>query len=563
MACSAERAGKSPPGLATYGPMKPMDPRAPFPPWTWDIPEHFNIAVACTDAHLGTPVATRPAVIVDDDQHGISQLDYATLADRTDRFAQLLRDLGIDAGERVLIRLPNCLDYPVAFLGAMKRGAVPVPTSMMLTEEELLYVARDAGVRVLITETTTWTRMHPALAREPALGHVLLAGDDHDQGPPAASALPLGPAFAAVTCTSPPHPTRADDPAYLVYTSGTTGYPKGVLHAHRALLGRQPASVYWFDFAPEGDRVLHAGKYNWTYTLGTGLTDPLYRGHTTIVHEGTSTTADLWPRLLARHAATTFIAVPTIYRQILQKTRASRADVPALRHCMSAGEHLSDEVLAAWRERFGLEVYEGLGMSECSYYMCQTHARPVRPGSAGFMQPGHAIELLDPTTLAKVATDAEGMLCIHKSDPGLMLRYWNRPDETAACFRGGWFLTGDYARRDAEGYIWFLGRKDDLINSFGYRISPHEVDRVLKDHVEVADAAAVGEEVAPGKVLVVAYVTLRPGSTLSPEALVAYAETRLASYKAPRIVYLVDELPRTRNGKVLRRALTPALARAR
>ena len=549
--------------------MQPMEPREPFPPWTWDIPEYFNIAVACTDAHLGTEIATRPAVIVDDDHHGISQLDYATLADRTDRFAQLLRDLGVGAGERVLIRLPNCLDYPVAFLGAMKRGAVPVPTSMMLTEEELLYVARDSGARVLVTEATTWARMHAVLLREPALLHILLAGDD--PGDAATPALSFKSALAAVTRTSPTHPTRADDPAYLVYTSGTTGYPKGVLHAHRALLGRQPSSVYWFNFrssregAAGGDRVLHAGKYNWTYTLGTGLTDPLYRGHTTIVHEGTSkaAAADLWPRLIARHTATTFIAVPTIYRQILQKTRAGRADVPTLRHCMSAGEHLSDEVLAAWRERFGLEVYEGLGMSECSYYMCQTHARPVRPGSAGFIQPGHAIELLDPATLAPVATEAEGMLCIHKRDPGLMLGYWNRPDETAACFRGGWFLTGDYARRDGDGYIWFLGRKDDLINSFGYRISPHEVDRVLKDHAEVADAAAVGEEVAPGKVLVVAYVTLRPGSALSPEALIAYAETRLASYKAPRIVYLVDELPRTRNGKVLRRALSPALARDR
>ncbi|HEX2570825.1 MAG TPA: acyl-CoA synthetase [Polyangia bacterium] len=537
-----------------------MTPWEPFPPWTWDIPEHFNIAVACTDAHLGTAAASRPAVIVDDDRHGQSQLDYATLADRTGRFAQLLRDLGVDAGERVLIRLPNCLEYPVAFLGAMKRGAVPVPTSMMLTEEELLYVARDAGARVLVTEPATWARMHAMLGREPALAHVLLVGDG--AAAPALPALPFEAALAAVTRPSAPHPTRADDPAYLVYTSGTTGYPKGVLHAHRALLGRQPSSVYWFDFAPGGDRVLHAGKYNWTYTLGTGLTDPLYRGHTTIVHEGTSEAA-LWPRLLARHAATTFIAVPTIYRQILQKTRAGRADVPALRHCMSAGEHLSDEVLAAWRERFGLEIYEGLGMSECSYYMCQTRSRPVRPGSAGFIQPGHAIELLDPATLAPVPPNTEGMLCIHRSDPGLMLRYWNRPDETAACFRSDWFLTGDYARRDDEGYIWFLGRKDDLINSFGYRISPHEVDRVLKDHPEVADAAAVGEEVAPGKVLVVAYVTLRPGGTLPPEALIAYAETRLASYKAPRIVYLVDELPRTRNGKVLRRALTPALARAR
>ena len=142
-------------------------------------------------------------------------------------------------------------------------------------------------------------------------------------------------------------------------------------------------------------------------------------------------------------------------------------DVPTLRHCMSAGEHLSDEVLAAWRDRFGIDIYEGLGMTECSYYLCQTRSRPIRPGSAGFVQPGHDVKLLDPTTWHDVGPNEEGMLCIPRDDPGLMLGYWNRPDETAACFHGEWFLTGDYARRDADGYLWFLGRRDDLINTFG------------------------------------------------------------------------------------------------
>jgi acetyl-CoA synthetase len=393
------------------------------------------------------------------------------------------------------------------------------------------------------------------------LRHVLLTGDA--PAPPTRIApLRLDAALATAKPDPAVHPTRADDPAYLVYTSGTTGYPKGVLHAHRALLGRQPSSTYWFDFLPDGDRVLHAGKFNWTYVLGTGLMDPLYRGHTAILHEG-ATDATLWPRLIARHGATTFIGVPTIYRQILQKTRFGARDVPTLRHCMSAGEHLSAEVLAAWRERFGVDVYEGLGMTECSYYLCQTRSRPIRPGSAGFAQPGHDVKLLDPATWREVGVDEEGMLCIPRDDPGLMLRYWNRPEETAAAFHDRWFLTGDYARRDADGYLWFLGRRDDLINSFGYRVSPHEVERVLKDHPDVADAAALGEEIAADKVLVVAYVVPRPGGDVGADALLAYGRQRLAAYKAPRIVYLVDELPRTRNGKLQRRALAPTLARAR
>jgi acetyl-CoA synthetase len=533
----------------------------PFPPWRWDIPERFNIGVACTDAHLGTPVAARFAVIVDRDGAGDEEVTFAHLAERTSRFAQLLRELGCAAGDRVLIRLPNCIAYPTAFLGAIKRGAIPVPTSTLLTADEVRYLASDSGAVVLVTDRPTWAAMHAMLEQEPALREVILV----DEGP-RVSALRLGvrdlaPALAHVDAFEAPHPTRADDPAYLVYTSGTTGYPKGVLHAQRALLGRQPSSEYWFDFDPRGDRVLHAGKYNWTYVLGTGLMDPLYRGHTTIVHEG-ATDATLWPARIARHRATVFIGVPTIYRQILQKTARGRADVPTLRHCMSAGEQLSAEVLAAWRERFGLELYEALGMTECSYYLCETRSRPIRPGSAGFVQPGHDVRVLDPDTLREVGTGVEGMLCIRRTDPGLMLRYWNQPEETAACFRGEWFLTGDYARIDQDGYVWFLGRRDDLINTFGYRVSPHEVERVLKSHPDVADAAAAGETVGREKILVVAYVVPR-AATLTADAVLAWAHERLASYKAPRIVYLVDDLPRTRNGKILRRELRPEHSRAR
>jgi acyl-coenzyme A synthetase/AMP-(fatty) acid ligase len=534
----------------------------PFVPWVWDIPERFNIGVACTDAHLGTPVAARPAVIVDDDQTGVSQLTYAELAAATSRVAELLRTLGVAPGERVLLRLPNCLAYPTVFLGAMKHGAIPVPTSSLLTAEELLHVLTDSGASVLVTDKPSWAAMHAPLAGVRSLAHVILVGPGEvaaSSGPPA---LELEPALAAIHRWGAPHPARAEDPAYLVYTSGTTGYAKGVLHAHRALLGRQPSSRYWFDFRPDGDRVLHSGKFNWTYVLGTGLMDPLYRGHTAIVHEG-ATDATLWPTLIARHAATTFIGVPTVYRQMIQKTAVRGRDLPSLRHCMCAGEPLSPELLEAWRARIGLDIHEALGMTECSYYLCQTKERPIRAGSVGFPQPGHDVKLLDPETWREVGPGEEGMLCVPRTDPGLLLRYWNRPEETAAVFHGDWFLTGDYARRDADGYLWFVGRRDDLINSFGYRVSPFEIERVLRDHTEVADAAAIGEEVAPGKVLVVAYVTPQPGSALDADALLGYGRRRLAAYKAPRIVYLVDELPRTRNGKVLRRALTPARARSR
>ena len=528
-----------------------------FPPWVWSIPERFNIGAACTDAHLGTDIANRTAVIVDDDNAGVREFTFRELAEQTSRFAQVLRNLGIDAGERVLIRLPNCLEYPVVFLGALKRGAIPVPTSPLLTHEEIVYLIRDSGAVAIVTDRATWDAMHATLQRLDHLTHVLTVGDAPPGGSETRPSLvDVARALAATSRHDPPHPTRAEDPAYLVYTSGTTGYPKGVLHAHRALLGRQPSSDYWFDFRPDGDRVLHSGKYNWTYVLGTGLMDPLYRGHTAIVHEG-SNDASVWPPLIAKHRATIFIGVPTLYRHIIQRTRFERDDVPTLRHCMCAGEALTDEVLAAWRQRFGLDIYEGLGMTECSYYLCQTKSRPIRPGSAGFAQPGHDVKLLDPATWREVAPGEEGMLCVPRDDPDLMLCYWNQPNDTAAMFHDGWFLTGDYARRDADGYIWFLGRKDDLINSFGYRVSPYEIERVFAEHPDIAEVAAIGAEVEHGKVLVAAYVVRRPGVSVTADDLVEYGRQHLASYKAPKIVHLVDALPRTRNGKVLRRALKP------
>jgi len=522
--------------------------------WQWDVPEHFNIGVACTDAHVGTPVADETAMIVEDDTVGTSRATFAELADASSRFAQLLRHLDVGLGERVLIRLPNSLAYPIAFLGAMKRGAIAVPTSTLLVAEEVRYLAQDSGAAVLVTHKSMWPDLAPALGDVEGLRHVILAGT----GPLPAQPLggcalhDLDAELATIADVEPPHPTRADDPAYLVYTSGTTGHPKGVLHAHRAMIGRRPAATHWFDFQP-GDRIMHSGKFNWTYVLGSGLMDPLYNGLTVIVHEGRND-ATLWPTLIARHGCTVFIGVPTIYRQIIQKTGYTKQDLPTLRHCMSAGEHLSDEMLAAWRERFGMDVYEAIGMSEISYYLSQNKFHPIRPGSAGFPQPGHDVHLLD-EDLQEVPAGEEGVICIRDDDPGLFLRYWNLPEETAKHRHDGWFLTGDYARRDAEGYFWFIGRRDDIINTFGYRVSPHEVERVMKTHPDVADCVAIGEDIDKDKTLVAACVVLHPGATATEADLLAFGEQHLAGYKRPKRIHLMTDYPRTKNGKVIRSQL--------
>ncbi|MBZ4200990.1 MAG: acyl-CoA synthetase [Methylotenera sp.] len=534
-----------------------------FPDWQWAVPKHFNIGAACTDKHLHTPIAQTVAMVVEDDALGTSQMTFAELASRTDQFAQLLRNSGVAAGDRVLIRLPNSLDYPIAFLGTMKRGGVSVPTSTLLTAEEVAYLAKDSGASVLVTDKAAWPALQDHLSNLPNLKQVFLSGVGEIQPHASLNVRDLSQQLAAITQCEGNHPTAADDPAYLVYTSGTTGYPKGVLHAHRALIGREPAAKYWFNFSEQTqDRIMHSGKFNWTYVLGTGLMDPLYLGKTVIVHEGKND-ADLWTRLIAKHAATIFVGVPTIYRQIIQKSTAGQADVPSLRHCMSAGEHLSDEVLQQWRGRFGRDIFEAVGMSEFSYYLSQSVFRPIRAGSAGFPQPGHAIQLLNPDTLGPVPTGEEGMICVPDTDPGLFLRYWNLDEETVKYKHDGWFFTGDYARYDDDGYIWFLGRKDDIIKSFGYRVSPYEIERVYKSHPAVADCAAVGEALEKDKLLVVTYVILQPDASVTADELLAFGKQHLAAYKTPKTVYLTKDFPRTKNGKILRKDINNSIAYAK
>lgn len=535
-----------------------------FPDWEWNIPTYFNIGVACSDKHLGTAQADNIAMIVEDDTLGTSIITFAELAHKTDQFAQLLRNLNVKAGDRVLIRLPNSLDYPIAFLGAMKMGAISVPTSTLLTAEEVAYLAKDSGASVLVTDAKAWVGMEAQLAEclpdMPNLKHILLS-QTADITPHAdLNVLSLEKALSDISQFDAAYHTKADDPAYLVYTSGTTGYPKGVLHAHRALLGRQPAAQYWFNYSDTAnDRIMHSGKFNWTYVLGTGLMDPLYLGKTVIVHEGKND-AITWLNLIKKHQATIFIGVPTIYRQILQKTTATNQDIPSLRHYMSAGEHLSDEVLSQWRERFQSDIYEAVGMSEFSYYLSQSKFRPIRPGSAGFPQPGHHIKLLNPDTLEEVQVGEEGMISVPLNDPGVFLNYWNLDQETAKYKHDDYFFTGDYAKYDVDGYIWFLGRKDDIIKSFGYRVSPYEIERVYKGHPDVADCAAIGEEIEKDKLLVVIYVILKPDAVTSPDELLAFGKQHLAAYKTPKTIYLVKDLPRTKNGKILRKNINNSIA---
>jgi acyl-coenzyme A synthetase/AMP-(fatty) acid ligase len=306
----------------------------------------------------------------------------------------------------------------------------------------------------------------------------------------------------------------------------------------------------WYGLGAD-DRVLHAGAFNWTYTLGAGLTDPWAAGATALVYAGPPD-REVWPRLAAAHGATLFAAAPGVYRQMLEAPELGPG-FAALRHGLSAGEALAPAVAAAWTGATGKPIYEALGMSEISTFVSFGPGAPPVPGRAGRPQPGRRVAILGEAGEAPVARGEAGLLAVSRRDPGLMLGYWNRPDETAAAFRGEWFVTGDRARMEADGTIVHLGRDDDLMNAGGFRVSPAEVEAALAEHPGVREAAAVERAVRDGVRVIAAFYV--PAAAEVPAAeLAAHCAARLARYKVPRVFQAVARLPRSANGK-LQRAL--------
>ena len=505
--------------------------------------EPFNLARACLETHAADPHTAPRLAFSFVDGERVQRWSYAEAWATVERTARTLLAAGLAPGDRLVILLPHSPAYAFAFFGAVAAGLVPVPASPQLTAAEAAFVAADAEAAALLT-----TRDRDLDATLPA--HCRVLHPDALDAPPA---------------SRPPLPTTyAEDAAYLQYTSGTTARPKGVLHAHRVLRGRAPMhGDAWQALRPD-DVTLHAGALNWSYTLGVGLMDPWSVGaHAVLVAAGLDPAA--WPPLLARERVTVFAAVPTVFRQLLKYGRPEDADLSALRHGLCAGEPLPPAVAAEWRARAGSELYESLGMTEVSTYVSSGPAVPPRPGSPGHAQPGRRVAVLadDPTAPDDpLPPGVAGLLAVHRSDPGLMLGYGRRPDEEAAVLRGEWFVGGDRATIDADGYVWFQGRADDLIKSFGYRLSPVEIEAALASCPGVAEVAVVGVPLSADKTIVTACVVPQPGAALTADALAAHAQRALAAYKRPHEYRIVDALPRTANGKLLRRALLADLQRA-
>lgn len=485
-------------------------------------PAPFNMAAYVLAAGARTPDKIALQIL---SVTGAERWSYGALTRAVRGIGSGYLRTGLVAGDRVLLRLGNTVDFPLAFLGALAVGLVPVPTSAQLTEPEITGMAAQIDPAAIVAAEGVARPVHPA----PVIGVDRLR----------------------TWRDLPDCAWQMGDPeglGYMVFTSGTSGRPRAVMHAQRAVWARRMMWTDWYGLTPD-DRVLHAGAFNWTYTLGTGLLDPWAIGATALIPGAGIAPAQI-PLLLRRFDATIFAAAPGVYRRML--TTPIRP-MPRLRHGLSAGETLPEATRAAWLAATGTPIFEALGMSEVSTYVSTSPARLGTGGVTGYAQAGRRIAVLGADD-RPVARGEPGILAVDARDPGLFLGYFRAERETAARFAGGWFKTGDTVSMAADGAIRYLGRDDDMLNAGGYRVSPLEIERAFDALPGIAESAAVELPVRPGVTVIGLFYVPRQ-EPLSDDTLAAHAQQSLARYKQPRLHVALPDLPRGANNKLDRRAL--------
>lgn len=522
----------------------------------WAIPERYNIGVDVCDRWAAVD-PRRPAIIEAHPDGATSVVDYAMLREASNRLASALAARGVGRGDRVAILMPQSAAVAIAHVAIYKLGAIALPLAMLFGVDALTYRLQDAGARVLVTTGSGLAKLDGTFADLPALETVIcLDGAASGPGP---EVIAWEAALAAGRPDFAPVDTRADDPAMMIYTSGTTGMPKGALHAHRVLLGHLPGVAMHHEFLPApGDRLWTPADWAWAGGLLNVLLPGLHHGVAVVARKFEKFDPDEAYRLMADFAIRNAFIPPTALRML----RASASPVGRhdlrLRTVGSGGEALGEETLAWGREALGLTINEFYGQTECNLVLSACAAiGVVRPGAIGKPVPGHRVAIIREDGSVCAPGEA-GQIAVMRPDPVMFLSYWNRPEATAAKFVGDWMTTGDQGIADADGYVRFVGRDDDVITSAGYRIGPTEIEDCLLRHPAVSLAAVIGKPDPVRTEIVKAFVVPRAGVAPS-DALAAdiqaFVRTRLSAHEYPREIAFRDSLPLTTTGKVIRRLL--------
>lgn len=529
-------------------------------PWA-SIPQDYNLGVALTQGQAQAGRGDVPALLWENAQGSSREFTYRQLDALTNRLASSLTRLGIKRGDRVFLRLPNLPEFYVAALAVAKLGGVFIPSSTQFRMPEVEYRLQDSQAVAAITTANLVDAVEQASTTCKALKHIIVV--EHPPGEARCKRsgcleferLVNDGSEAFVSAV-----TRHDDLAFIAYTSGTTGDPKGVVHLQRYPIAYDALVRYWHDYRP-GDVVACPSELGWLLPVASTFLYALAKGMTVVLYDslGARFDPERWCKLFQKYRITNFTAPPTTYRMLMTAAEgAKHFDFSSWRHAVSAGEPLPADTLAAIKRHFGVTPLDGIGMTECMVYCFNMAGMPLREGSCGRPGPGTVIELLD-DDLKPVAAGQDGVLCLRRgTHPGMMKEYWNKPQRTAEVFRNEWYCSGDILSRDADGYFWFKGRNDDVMKTSGYRISPFEVESGMVSHPAVLEAAAV-ESPDPLRGLVVkGFIVLRPEYEPS-DALAAeiqeHVKRTIAPYKYPRKIEFVAALPKTVSGKIKRREL--------
>ncbi len=522
----------------------------------------LNIAHEAVDRHAGSELATHVALRAISPSGARRDITFGELSRQTSRFANVLGGLGIAAGDRVCVMADRSPELVIAAVGTLKARAVFMPLYAAFGPEPIRARAEIGQPRVLVTTQSLYRRKVAAIReRLASIEHVLLVRDE--EGPLPAGAIDFHAALSAAEDRFTIPATAADDPALLHFTSGTTGTPKGAIHVHEAVVAHHATGIIALDLHPD-DVFWCTADPGWVTGTSYGIIAPLTCGVTSILDAGEFDAAR-WYGILAEQGVTVWYTAPTAIRMMMRlgADLARQFDTSRLRFLASVGEPLNPEAVEWGRDAFGHMFHDNWWQTETGGIMiANVAALPIRPGSMGKPLPGidaAIVERRPDGSIREVAgPDAQGEIAIRPGWPSMFRGYWNEPARYAACFADGWYLTGDLARRDADGYFWFVGRADDVIKTSGHLVGPFEVESVLLEHEAVAEAGVIGKPDSSAHEIVKAFVSLKPGfaagAALEKE-LLGFARKRLGAAIAPKEIAFVASLPRTRSGKIMRRLL--------